>query len=100
MVPGLYGDVLRARALWLVGVCGGELQQGTWAEALSLCVKHIQAPDFVVSCWPRCPSFAVSVPCVPLMTNRHLLPSNHPSALNSPLPLDHACTRNLACTTC
>lgn len=48
MVSGLYGDVLRARALWLVGVCGGELQQGPWAEALSLCVKHIQAPDFVV----------------------------------------------------
>lgn len=46
--PGLYGNVLRARALWLIGVCGGELQPASWAEAFSLAVQHIQAPDLVV----------------------------------------------------
>ena len=47
-LPGLYGDVLRARALWLVGVCGSELQPGPWGEAFRLCVHHIQSPDVVV----------------------------------------------------
>lgn len=49
LCAGLYGDVLRARALWLVGVCGGELQPGPWREAYALCVRHVQTPDLVVS---------------------------------------------------
>ncbi len=49
---GLYGDVLKARALWLIGVCGSELQPGPWAEAFSLAVRHIQASDLVVSWTP------------------------------------------------
>ena len=46
---GLYGNVLKARALWLIGVCGGELQPGPWAESFQLAVRHTQDPDLVVS---------------------------------------------------
>jgi hypothetical protein len=40
-LTGLHGSILRARALWLIGVCGEELEPGPWAEAFSLTVHHV-----------------------------------------------------------
>lgn len=45
---GLPGSILRARALWLVGVCSDDLQPGPWGEAFRLVVAHMAAPDLVV----------------------------------------------------
>lgn len=46
---GLHGSILRAGALWLIGVCGGELQPAPWAEACTLTVQHLAHADVVVS---------------------------------------------------
>ena len=46
---GLHGSILRAGALWLVGVCGAELQAAPWGEAFALCVQHVAHADLVVS---------------------------------------------------
>ena len=48
-IEQLHHNVLRARALWLVGVCGGELPREAWAEALHCLVVHLSANDLVVS---------------------------------------------------
>lgn len=47
--PGIESAVLRARALWLVGVCGEELRPEAWADAYNLTVAHIRSADFVVA---------------------------------------------------
>jgi hypothetical protein len=49
---GLHGSILRAGALWLVGVCGAELQPAPWTDALGLVVQHVSHADVVVS-WGR-----------------------------------------------
>ena len=46
---GLHGSILRAGALWLLGVCGAELQAAPWAEAFGLAVQHVGHADIVVS---------------------------------------------------
>ena len=46
---GLHGAVLRAGALWLLGVCGAELGPAPWGEALALVVRHLASPDLVVA---------------------------------------------------
>lgn len=48
-LTGLHGNILRARALWLIGVCGEELPPVPWADAFALAVQHIRAPDAVVA---------------------------------------------------
>ena len=47
--PGLHGSILRAGALWLLGVCGAELHAQHWGEALALTVTHVRHEDVVVS---------------------------------------------------
>lgn len=39
----------QARALWLVGACGQELQQEQWVDAWGLAVAHMGALDLVVA---------------------------------------------------
>ncbi len=55
---GLHGSILRAGALWLIGVCGGELQPAPWAEACALTVQHVAHADVVVSVLPPALTFA------------------------------------------
>lgn len=47
-VAGLHGSILRAGTLWLVGVCGSELQAAPWGEAFQLAVQHLGHSDVVV----------------------------------------------------
>lgn len=42
-------DILKSRALWLVGVCCDELTSEAWVEAYTMSVQHIRHPDLVVS---------------------------------------------------
>ncbi len=39
---------LQARALWLVGVCGGELKPEEWGDAFKLAAAYMGAKDLVV----------------------------------------------------
>jgi hypothetical protein len=39
----------QARALWLVGACGQELQNEQWVDAWGLAVSHMGAVDLVVA---------------------------------------------------
>lgn len=39
----------QARALWLVGACGQELQNEQWVDAWGLAVSHMGAADLVVA---------------------------------------------------
>jgi len=48
-LTGLLGCVLQARAIWLVGVCGEELNPEAWHEAFGLVVAHMASPDLVVA---------------------------------------------------
>ncbi|KAL4857828.1 Importin-11 [Chlorella vulgaris] len=48
-LTGLHGSILRAGALWLVGVCGAELQPAPWTDALGLVVQHVSHADVVVA---------------------------------------------------
>lgn len=48
-LTGLHGSILRAGALWLLGVCGSELQAQPWGEAFGLAVKHVGHTDVVVA---------------------------------------------------
>lgn len=41
--------VMKARTLWLVGVCGDELGMDAWKEAYALAVRHISSSDLVSS---------------------------------------------------
>jgi hypothetical protein len=41
--------LLQARALWLVGACGTELEREQWIDAWGLSVAHIGARDLVVA---------------------------------------------------
>lgn len=41
--------VMKARSLWLVGVCGDELGMEAWKEAYELSVRHIASSDLVSS---------------------------------------------------
>jgi hypothetical protein len=41
--------LLQARALWLVGACGTELEREQWIDAWDLSVQHIGARDLVVA---------------------------------------------------
>jgi hypothetical protein len=41
--------VMKARSLWLVGVCGDELGMEAWKEAYALSVRHIASSDLVSS---------------------------------------------------
>jgi hypothetical protein len=41
--------VLTARALWLVGVCGDELQPEAWGEAFGVAVNHVASHDLVIA---------------------------------------------------
>ncbi len=45
----LLAAVLTARALWLLGVCGGELPASQLAGAYQLCIRYLAADDSVVS---------------------------------------------------
>ncbi len=49
---GLNGSILRAGALWLLGVCGAELRAEHWGQAFGLVVAHVTHGDVVVSPWP------------------------------------------------
>lgn len=51
---GVHGSILRAGALWLIGVCGAELQPAPWGEAFTLTVQHVAHADVVVSCGCCC----------------------------------------------
>jgi len=42
-----HDNVIKARALWLIGVCGEELLTEAWDEAFTLAVHYIQSPDLV-----------------------------------------------------
>jgi hypothetical protein len=42
-----HDNVIKARALWLIGVCGEELLTEAWDEAFTLAVQYIQSPDLV-----------------------------------------------------
>lgn len=46
---GQAGALLRARALWLVGTCGGGLPPELYADALAGLVGHLAAPDLVAA---------------------------------------------------
>ena len=46
---GQAGALLRARALWLVGTCGGGLPPELYADALAALVGHLAAPDLVAA---------------------------------------------------
>ena len=48
-LTGLEGSVLKARALWLVGVCGEELKIDPWSDAFGLAVQHMASADLVVA---------------------------------------------------
>lgn len=48
-LTGLEGSVLKARALWLVGVCGEELKTNAWGDAFTLAVQHMASADLVVA---------------------------------------------------
>ncbi|PSC67511.1 importin-11 isoform X1 [Micractinium conductrix] len=48
-MTGLHGSILRAGALWLLGVCGAELHAQHWGEALALTVTHVRHEDVVVA---------------------------------------------------
>jgi hypothetical protein len=41
--------LLQARALWLVGACGQELNGEQWVDAWGLAVAHMGAADLVVA---------------------------------------------------
>jgi len=43
------GALLRARALWLVGVCGPGLPPELYADALAGVAAHLAAPDLVAA---------------------------------------------------
>ncbi|WIA23852.1 hypothetical protein OEZ85_013510 [Tetradesmus obliquus] len=47
--PDIIAAVLQARALWLVGACGTELEREQWVDAWGLSVAHIGARDLVVA---------------------------------------------------
>lgn len=42
-------NLLAARAAWLLGNCGQELQPEVWADALSLLAALLQCSDLVVA---------------------------------------------------
>lgn len=42
-----HNNVIKARALWLIGACGEELLTEAWDEAFTLAVQYIQSPDLV-----------------------------------------------------
>ena len=42
-------SILKARAIWLIGVCGDELSSDAWSEALALTVQHVGYSDHVVA---------------------------------------------------
>jgi len=46
---GVVGALLRARALWLVGVCGPGLPPELYADALAGVAAHLAAPDLVAA---------------------------------------------------
>ncbi|KAL4448640.1 hypothetical protein ABPG75_005859 [Micractinium tetrahymenae] len=46
---GLHGSILRAGALWLLGVCGAELRAEHWGQAFGLVVAHVTNGDIVVA---------------------------------------------------
>ncbi|KAL4518028.1 hypothetical protein Ndes2526A_g01512 [Nannochloris sp. 'desiccata'] len=48
-LSGIEGSILRARALWLIGVCGEELAAEAWQDAFKLAVQHMESPDLVVA---------------------------------------------------
>ena len=48
-LTGLEGSVLRARALWLVGVCGEDLKPEAWGDAFGLAVQHMSSADVAVA---------------------------------------------------
>jgi len=47
--PDLISSVLQARALWLVGVCGQDLDAQQWCAAYQLVVQHMASVDLVVA---------------------------------------------------
>lgn len=47
--PPLYSAILRARAVWLVGVCGSDLSPAAWSQAYAHMAQHIAARDLVVA---------------------------------------------------
>ena len=47
--PPLYSAILRARAVWLVGVCGSDLPPAAWSQAYAHMAHHIAARDLVVA---------------------------------------------------
>lgn len=47
--PPLYSAILRARAVWLVGVCGSDLPPAAWSQAYAHMAQHIAARDLVVA---------------------------------------------------
>ena len=42
-------SILVTRAVWLVGVCGGDLPAPQWAPALSVLVHHMSSADLVLA---------------------------------------------------
>jgi len=48
-LSGIEGSILRARALWLIGVCGEELAAEAWQDAFKVAVQHMASPDLVVA---------------------------------------------------
>ncbi len=48
-LTGIEGSIMRARALWLVGVCGEDLPPRLWQDAFRLAVQHMESADLVVA---------------------------------------------------
>jgi hypothetical protein len=48
-LSGIEGSILKARALWLIGVCGEELAAEAWQDAFKLAVQHMESSDLVVA---------------------------------------------------
>lgn len=59
---GLHGSILRAGALWLLGVCGTELRTEHWGQAFALVVAHVTHGDVVVSCAPCSCNGSAAIP--------------------------------------
>ncbi|KAK9829330.1 hypothetical protein WJX72_005222 [[Myrmecia] bisecta] len=45
----IHSNVLRARALWLIGTCGHDLPPAQWHDAFALVVRHLGSADLVVA---------------------------------------------------
>ena len=46
---GMHHMALRARAIWLMGICCSELPGELWADATTLVVQNLANPDLVVA---------------------------------------------------